>query len=42
VRADGRAPVGPRQLAKLRREGVPIENERVDLARVRLPRELAG
>ena len=37
VRADGRIPVGEAQLALLRREGVPIRNDRVDLARVRLP-----
>ena len=37
VRADGRLPVGEAQLALLRREGVPIRNDRVDLARVRLP-----
>jgi alkylated DNA nucleotide flippase Atl1 len=41
VRADGRAPVGARQLARLRREGVPIERGRVDLARARLPPDLA-
>jgi alkylated DNA nucleotide flippase Atl1 len=39
VRADGRAPIGAVQLARLRREGVPIKSERVDLARARLPRE---
>ena len=39
VRADGRAPVGARQLALLRREGVPMRGERVDLRRARLPRE---
>ncbi len=39
VRADGRAPVGARQLALLRREGVPVEGDRVDLRRARLPRE---
>lgn len=41
VRADGSAPVGAEQLARLRREGVPIKNGRVDLARARLPPELA-
>ena len=40
VRADGSAAIGARQLAKLRREGVPIDGDRVDLARARLPREL--
>src|SRR5436190_15645976 len=39
VRADGRAPVAPRQLARLRREGVPIRGDRVDIGRARLPRE---
>lgn len=39
VRADGRAAVGPRQLALLRREGVPVRGERIDLARARPPRE---
>jgi methylated-DNA-protein-cysteine methyltransferase-like protein len=39
VRADGRAPVGARQLALLRREGVPVRGDRVDLGRARLPRE---
>ncbi len=39
VRADGRAPVGARQLALLRQEGVPVRRDRVDLARARLPRE---
>ncbi len=40
VRADGSAAIGARQLAKLAREGVPIDGDRVDLARARLPREL--
>jgi methylated-DNA-protein-cysteine methyltransferase-like protein len=39
VRADGRAPAGSRQLARLRREGVPVRGNRVDLARARLPNE---
>lgn len=37
VRADGSAPVGAKQLARLRREGVPVRAGRVDLARARLP-----
>lgn len=41
VRADGRAPVGAKQLARLRREGVPITGDRVELARARVPRELS-
>jgi len=39
VRADGRAPVGRRQLALLRTEGVPIRGDRVDMRRARVPRE---
>ena len=35
VRADGRAPRGPQQLALLRREGVAIRNDRVALSRSR-------
>jgi alkylated DNA nucleotide flippase Atl1 len=42
VRSDGRAPIGAEQLRRLRREGVPINGQRVDLARARLPREFAG
>ncbi len=41
VRADGRAPIGAEQLARLRREGVPVNDGRVDLARARLPAELS-
>jgi alkylated DNA nucleotide flippase Atl1 len=37
VRADGTAAKGDRQLARLRREGVPIRGDRVDLARARIP-----
>ncbi len=40
VRADGRAPVGARQLARLRREGVPVRGNRVDLRRARIPRDV--
>lgn len=40
VRADGSVAKGRRQLTLLRREGVPIRAERVDLRRARLPREL--
>jgi methylated-DNA-protein-cysteine methyltransferase related protein len=39
VRADGRAPVGRRQLALLAKEGVPIRGDRVEMRRARLPRE---
>jgi methylated-DNA-protein-cysteine methyltransferase-like protein len=42
VRADGRAPIGAEQLRRLRREGVPVIGDRVDLGRARLPREFAG
>jgi methylated-DNA-protein-cysteine methyltransferase-like protein len=42
VRADGRAPVGAVQLARLRREGVPVKGERVDLARARPPGEFGA
>ena len=37
VRSDGSVAVGPRQLALLRREGVPIKGNRVDLREARLP-----
>ncbi len=37
VRADGSAAMGPRQIALLRREGVPFRGDRVDLRRARLP-----
>jgi methylated-DNA-protein-cysteine methyltransferase related protein len=37
VRADGTAPMGPRQLELLEREGVPFRGGRVDLALARLP-----
>jgi methylated-DNA-protein-cysteine methyltransferase-like protein len=40
VRADGRAPIGREQLERLRREGVPIRGERVELSSARLPRDL--
>lgn len=40
VRADGRLPVGKRQLTLLRQEGVPLNGDRVDLRRARIPREL--
>ena len=39
VRADGTAAKGTRQLDLLRREGVPIRGDRVDLRRARVPRE---
>jgi len=39
VRADGRPAKGREQLERLRREGVPLRGDRVDLARARLPRE---
>lgn len=35
VRADGTVPMGRRQLEHLRREGVPIRGEHVDLRRAR-------
>jgi methylated-DNA-protein-cysteine methyltransferase related protein len=37
VRGDGTAAKGERQLARLRREGVPVRGGRVDLARARIP-----
>ena len=37
VRSDGSVAVGRRQLARLRREGVPIRGNRVDLREARLP-----
>lgn len=37
VRADGTAAKGDRQLARLRREGVPVRGDRVDLVRARIP-----
>jgi methylated-DNA-protein-cysteine methyltransferase-like protein len=37
VRADGSAAMGARQIALLRREGVPFRGDRVDLRRARLP-----
>ncbi len=37
VRADGSVAKGARQLALLRREGVPFRNGRIDLAQARLP-----
>jgi len=36
VRADGTVAKGRRQLDRLRREGVPVHGDRVDLARARL------
>ncbi|MCU1463802.1 MAG: Methylated-DNA-(protein)-cysteine S-methyltransferase binding protein [Acidimicrobiales bacterium] len=36
VRADGSAPLGAQQLERLRREGVPLRGDRVDLDRARL------
>jgi alkylated DNA nucleotide flippase Atl1 len=38
VRADGSVAKGSRQLNRLRREGVPVRGERVDLREARLPR----
>jgi methylated-DNA-protein-cysteine methyltransferase-like protein len=40
VRADGSVAKGRRQLTLLRREGVPLHGERVDLRQARLPSEL--
>ena len=37
VRADGTVAKGTRQLNRLRREGVPIAGDRVDLKQARLP-----
>jgi alkylated DNA nucleotide flippase Atl1 len=37
VRADGSVPKGRAQLDRLRREGVPLRGERVDLAQARIP-----
>ncbi|MFY9586788.1 MAG: MGMT family protein [Actinomycetota bacterium] len=37
VRSDGSVAVGRRQLALLRREGVPIRGNRVDMREARLP-----
>jgi alkylated DNA nucleotide flippase Atl1 len=37
VRADGSAPLGAPQLERLRREGVPLRGNRVDLIQARLP-----
>ena len=38
VRADGSVAKGARQLTLLRREGVPLIGDRVDLRKARLPR----
>ena len=38
VRADGRVPGGAAQIERLRREGVPMRGDRVDLRRARLAR----
>jgi methylated-DNA-protein-cysteine methyltransferase related protein len=38
VRADGTVAKGTRQLNRLRREGVPISSDRVNLTQARLPR----
>jgi alkylated DNA nucleotide flippase Atl1 len=40
VRADGSLAMGRRQRELLRREGVPMRGDRVDLRQARLPREL--
>jgi DNA-3-methyladenine glycosylase II len=37
VRADGSAPIGASQLERLRREGVPLNGDRVDLRLARFP-----
>ena len=37
VRADGSVPKGARQLERLRREGVPLRGDRVDLGQARIP-----
>jgi alkylated DNA nucleotide flippase Atl1 len=41
VRADGTAPMGQKQLELLRKEGVPMRGDRVDLRRARLPFDTA-
>ena len=38
VRSDGSVAKGARQLTLLRREGVPLRGDRVDLRKARLPR----
>jgi methylated-DNA-protein-cysteine methyltransferase related protein len=38
VRADGSAPLGADQLARLRKERVPMHGDRVDLARAKRSR----
>ena len=38
VRADGSVAKGSRQLNRLRREGVPLQGDRVNLREARLPR----
>jgi methylated-DNA-protein-cysteine methyltransferase-like protein len=40
IRADGSLPKGAQQRRVLRREGVPMRGERVDLEEARLPPEL--
>lgn len=40
VRADGSVAKGTRQLALLRREGIPLNGDRVDLRRARLPQSM--
>jgi methylated-DNA-protein-cysteine methyltransferase related protein len=40
VRADGSVAMGRRQWELLRREGVPMRGDRVDLGRARLPRHI--
>ena len=40
VRADGSIPMGAPQLERLRREGVPMRGERVDLRVARLPHDV--
>ena len=37
VRADGSVAKGARQLDRLRREGVPLRGDRVDLRQARIP-----
>jgi alkylated DNA nucleotide flippase Atl1 len=41
VRADGSVPKGKRQLELLRREGVPLRANRVDMAIARLPPDVS-
>jgi methylated-DNA-protein-cysteine methyltransferase-like protein len=41
VRSDGSIPMGERQRKLLRKEGVPLRGDRVDLSQARLPPEFS-